>query len=123
MLGLEANTPGSLCSVLLLDETGSRLLRGGAPSLPAAYNDAIHGISTGPRVGSCGTAAHLDCQIIVPDIATDPLWADFRDLALSHGLRACWSTPVHSDAGTVIGTFAIYYREPRLPSTEETPDH
>ena len=119
MLGLEANTPGSLCSVLLLDETGSRLLRGGAPSLPAAYNDAIHGISTGPRVGSCGTAAHLDRQIIVPDIATDPLWADFRDLALSHGLRACWSTPVHSDAGTVIGTFAIYYRQPRLPSTEE----
>jgi PAS domain S-box-containing protein len=118
MRGLEANTPGALCSVLLLDDTGRRLLRGSAPSLPAAYNDAIHGIAIGPRVGSCGTAAHLDRQIIVPDIATDPLWADFRDLALAHGLRACWSTPVHSDAGKVLGTFAIYYREPRLPSTE-----
>ena len=119
MLGLEANTPGSICSVLLLDDTGTHLLRGGAPSLPPAYNDAIHGIAIGPRVGSCGTAAHLDRQIIVPDIATDPLWSDFRDLALAHGLRACWSTPVHSDAGKVLGTFAIYYREPRLPSTEE----
>ncbi|MCC6989790.1 MAG: PAS domain S-box protein, partial [Acidobacteria bacterium] len=119
MRGLEANAPGSLCSVLLLDETGTRLQRGGAPSLPAAFNDAVHGIPIGPRVGSCGTAAHLDRQIIVPDIATDPLWTDFRDLALAHDLRACWSTPVHSDAGKVLGTFAIYYREPRLPSTEE----
>ena len=119
MRGLEANAPGALCSVLLLDDAGRHLQRGAAPSLPAAFNDAVHGIAIGPRVGSCGTAAHLDRQIIVPDIATDPLWADFRELALAHGLRACWSTPVHSDAGAVLGTFAIYYRQPRLPSTEE----
>lgn len=119
MRGLEANAPGSICSVLLLDDTGTRLMHGGAPSLPPAYNHAVHGISIGPRVGSCGTAAHFDRQIIVPDIATDPLWSDVRDVALAHGLRACWSTPVHSDAGKVMGTFAIYYREPRLPRTEE----
>ena len=114
MRDLEAYAPGALCSVLLVDAAG-RLRAGAAPSLPAAYCAAIDGIVIGPQVGSCGTAAHDDRQVIVEDIATDPLWADFRPLALDHGLRACWSTPIHSDLGTVIGTFAIYYRQPRRP--------
>jgi PAS domain S-box-containing protein len=119
MTGLEAQAPGALCSVLLVDETGRRLRRGAAPSLPAIYSQAIDGIGIGPRVGSCGTAASLDRQVIVADIATDPLWQDYRSLALSHDLRACWSTPIHAESGTVLGTFAVYYHQPRHPSADE----
>jgi C4-dicarboxylate-specific signal transduction histidine kinase len=80
---------------------------------------AIDGIVIGPSVGSCGTAAYRREPVVVSDIATDPLWADFRDLALGHGLRACWSTPILSSEGRVMGTFAIYYREPRTPTPHE----
>jgi PAS domain S-box-containing protein len=106
-----------LASVLLLD--GNRLRHGGAPSLPKAYTDAIDGIAIGPSVGSCGTAAHRGEQVIVKDIATDPLWADYRDAALPHSLRACWSTPIFSSQGNVIATFAMYYRRPRSPSPHD----
>ncbi|RYF38050.1 MAG: GAF domain-containing protein, partial [Comamonadaceae bacterium] len=82
-----------LCSILLLDEDGKHLRHGAAPSLPDAYNAAIDGIAIGPAVGSCGTAAHFGHSIYVTDIARDPLWVNFKDLALQHGLRACWSTP------------------------------
>ena len=92
---------------------------GAAPNLPKAYNDAIDGLVIGNSVGSCGTAAYRAEQVIVSDIATDPLWADFRELALAHSLRACWSTPIFSSEGKVIGTFAMYYREPRSPSPRE----
>ena len=81
--------------------------------------EAIDGIVIGPCVGSCGTAAYRREPVVVSDIATDPLWADFRDLALGHGLRACWSTPILSSEGRVLGTFAIYYREPRTPTPHE----
>ena len=106
-------------SILLLDSNGKQLWHGGAPSLPKAYNEAISGIVIGPSVGSCGTAAYLGKQVIVCDIASDPLWADFRELALAHSLRACWSTPIFSAEGKVIGTFAMYYREPRTPSQRD----
>ena len=113
----EAQSDGSfLASILLLDEDGRHLRHGAAPSLPADYNAAIDGIEIGPNVGSCGTAAHFGHAIVVTDIARDPLWADFSELALGHGLRACWSTPFHSREGTVLGTLALYYREPRGPS-------
>ena len=82
------------------------------PSLPDDYNRAIDGAPIGPRVGSCGTAAYTGRPVVVSDIATDPLWADFKDLALAADLRACWSTPILSKRGDVLGTFAIYYREP-----------
>jgi GAF domain-containing protein len=108
-----------LTSILLLDENGERLLHGAAPSLSKAYCDAIHGIEIGPEVGSCGTAAFVGHSIYVTDIASDPLWADFKDLALAHDLRACWSTPIFNRAGGLIGTFAIYYRTPRAPLAEE----
>ena len=119
MRGLEEYNPGTLCSVLLLDADGIHLRHGAAPSLPPAYNRLIDGVAIGPAVGSCGTAAYANRQVIVTDIATDPLWADYRDLALSHGLLACWSTPIPSSAGKVLGTFAIYYREPRTPTPAE----
>ncbi len=110
---------GSLSSILLLDPKTNRLRHGAAPSLPITYTEAIDGLVIGPCVGSCGTAAYRAEQMIVADIATDPLWADYRDLALGHGLRACWSTPILSSTGKVLGTFAIYYREPRSPTPHE----
>jgi PAS domain S-box-containing protein len=106
-----------ISSVLLLD--GDRLRHGGAPSLPNSYNDAINGLVIGPSEGSCGTAAYRGETVIVSDIVTDPLWAKYRDLALSHSLRACWSTPILSSENKVLGTFAMYYREPRSPTSED----
>jgi len=111
---VEEQADGVLASMLLLD--GDRLRHGGAPSLPKAYADAINGIVIGPLAGSCGTAAYRGEPVIVEDIATDPLWADYRDLALPHSLRACWSTPVFSSQGKVIATFAMYFRESRRPT-------
>jgi PAS domain S-box-containing protein len=116
---VEEQSSGVLASILLMDPNGKQLRHGGAPNLPKAYTQAIDGAFIGPAVGSCGTAAHRAEQVIVSDIATDPLWADFRDLALAHSLRACWSTPIFSSEGRVIGTFAMYYREPRSPSPLE----
>ncbi len=110
---------GCQCSILLLDPKTRQLRHGAAPSLPAAYSNAIDGAVIGPAAGSCGTAAYRRELVVVTDIATDPLWADYRDLALAHGLRACWSTPILSSKGEVLGTFATYYREPRRPTAEE----
>ncbi|MDP2028833.1 MAG: PAS domain S-box protein [Thiobacillus sp.] len=112
--GIEALEPDMLTAILLLDD-GIHLRHGAAASLPETYVRAIDGIAIGEGAGSCGTAAWRREQVAVEDIATDPLCADRRDLALSHGLRACWSTPIlHSD-GTVLGTFAVYYRDRRQP--------
>jgi signal transduction histidine kinase len=116
---VEELASGSLSSILLFDPHASRLRHGAAPSLPGPYTQAIDGIAVGPCVGSCGTAAYRREPVVVSDIAIDPLWADFRGLALGHGLRACWSTPILSSEGRVLGTFAIYYREPRTPTAHE----
>src|SRR5580658_902701 len=115
---IEKQHSGLLCSVLLLDADGRTLRHGAGPSLPREYIRVIDGIQIGPSVGSCGTAAYRRQPVIVSDIASDPLWADYRDLALAHGLRACWSTPIASQDGGILGTFAIYYREPRIPDQE-----
>jgi PAS domain S-box-containing protein len=114
---VEEPAKGVLASILLLD--GDRLRHGGAPSLPKVYTDAINGALIGPSAGSCGTAAYRGEPVIVEDIATDPLWADYRDLALPHSLCACWSTPVFSSQGKVIATFAMYYRERRRPTQRD----
>src|SRR5438309_2027485 len=114
---VEEQAQGALASVLLVQN--GRLMHGGSPSLPKAYTAAVDGIAIGPTVGSCGTAAYRGEQVIVSDIATDPLWANYREIPLSHSLRACWSTPIFSPEGSVIGTFGIYYREPRSPSQRE----
>src|SRR5713101_2255309 len=116
---VEEQSSGVLASTLLMDPNGKQLRHGAAPNLPKTYTEAIDGTFIGPAVGSCGTAAYRAEQVIVSDIAADPLWADFRELALAHSLRACWSTPIFSSEGKVIGTFAMYYREPRSPSPLE----
>jgi PAS domain S-box-containing protein len=115
---IEKHHSGLLCSVLLLDADGKTLRHGASPSLPREYSQAIDGTQIGPCVGSCGTAAYRREPVIVSDIATDPLWAAYRHLALTHGLQACWSTPIASQDGGILGTFAIYYREPRTPDEE-----
>jgi PAS domain S-box-containing protein len=114
-LKIEERSPGLLCSVLLLDSDGTTLREGAAPSLPTSYRTAIDGMKIGPLAGSCGTAAYRQQPVVVTDVASDPLWADCKQLALPHGLRACWSMPVTSHDGAVLGTFACYYREPRAP--------
>ncbi|TAF87378.1 MAG: diguanylate cyclase, partial [Curvibacter sp.] len=119
ILRYETIFPGILGSVLLMDEEGQHLMQGASPSLPTAYSEAIHGMPIGPQVGSCGTAAYTAREVLVSDIANDPRWADYKTLALSHGLRACWSVPIRSTKGKVIGTFANYYRVARMPSDSE----
>ncbi|MCS6858937.1 MAG: PAS domain S-box protein [Abditibacteriales bacterium] len=116
---IEEQVKGMFCSILLLDEDGMHLRHGAAPSLPEDYSRAVDGVAIGPNVGSCGTAAYLSQTVIVADIATDPLWANFRDLALGYGLRACWSTPIFSSSGKTLGTFAMYYTVPRKPSLRD----
>ena len=115
---IESQSAGLVCSVLLLDED-NRLRQGAAPGLPEAYNRAIDGVLIGPKTGSCGTAAYRRQAVVVTDILQDPLWDDYRTLAVEHGLRACWSTPFFSRQGRVLGTFAMYYRTPRAPSLPE----
>ncbi|MFJ9054783.1 SpoIIE family protein phosphatase [Streptomyces sp. NPDC102409] len=112
---IEDLSPGVLVSVLLADEDGLHLRHGTAPSLPGFYNQAIDGIATGDGIGSCGTAAHRRQRVIVTDIATDPYWDDFRDLAERADLAACWSTPILARDGQLLGTFAMYHRVPRAP--------
>lgn len=106
-------------SILLLDRDGKHLLHGAAPSLPKDYCAAIDGIAIGPSAGSCGTAAYAGHAIFVTDIATDPLWDDFRELAFAHDLRSCWSTPIRSEDDQMLGTFAIYHSVARAPTEEE----
>ena len=115
-LAEEQTGDGMLASILLLSEDGQHLHLGGAPSLPDEYNAAIENLEIGEGQGSCGTAAATGQPVFVTDISTDPLWTDFRDLALSHGLASCWSVPIKAGDGSVLGTFANYYREPREPS-------
>jgi diguanylate cyclase (GGDEF)-like protein/PAS domain S-box-containing protein len=115
----EDQISGARCSILLLDPVRQRLCQGAGPNLPPAYIQAIDGLHIGPEVGSCGTAAHRRSSVVVSDIANDPLWASWRDVALEHGLRACWSKPILSRSGDVLGTFGFYYDEPRAPTQSE----
>lgn len=111
------STSRALVSILML--RGDRVYHGAAPSLPEAYRRAIDGRQIGPAAGTCGTAAYHRTEVITEDIATDPRWVPYRAFALAHGLRACWSTPVLASDGTVLGTFALYYREPRRPDAQD----
>lgn len=115
----EAHAPDMLGSILLLDEDGVHIRHGAAPSLPPAYTAAVNGLEIGPGVGSCGTAAYRKQAVFVEDIATDPLWTDYKSVALAHGLRACWSTPILDAEQRVLGTFAMYYPQPGLPQPED----
>jgi PAS domain S-box-containing protein len=115
----ERMAPGMRGSVLLLDEDGVTLRHGAAPNLPEAYCRLIDGERIGPVAGSCGTAAYRGERVIVRDIATDPLWAVYKQAALPFGLAACWSTPIVDSDGRVLGTFAMYYGEPREPTAAD----
>ncbi|MEP6780443.1 MAG: ATP-binding protein [Gemmatimonadaceae bacterium] len=116
---IEDAAPEMLGAVMLVDETGTRILTGAAPSLPAEYSIAVNGLSIGPSAGSCGTAAWRRARVIVNDIAADPLWVDYKQLALRHGLLACWSTPIVASDGRVLGSFAVYYKTARSPEPSE----
>jgi len=118
LLEIEAQSDSFILTSILLRD-GQKLRHGAAPTLPDAYCAAIDGVEWGPCAGSCGTATYFGRPIYVTDIATDPLWADYKDLALQHGLRACWSTPIFDDERNVIGTFAIYHLTPGAPTNEE----
>jgi PAS domain S-box-containing protein len=117
---VEAQFAGLLCSVLLLDEDGQHARHGAAPSFPKPYTDAIDGLCIGPRAGSCGTAMYRREPVVVTDILQDPLWEPYRAVAEPYGFRACWSTPILAHSGKALGSFAMYYREPRSPSPAET---
>ncbi len=116
---IEGLAPGTLCSILLLDEAGQHLSHGSAPSLPKEYMQAVDGLAIGPCAGSCGTAAYRVETVIVEDTELDPLWVDYRDLARMYGLRACWSVPIRDSSGRVLGTFALYDHQPRRPSDQD----
>ncbi len=116
---MESQLKGIVGSILLLDETGTRLRHAAGPSLPESYAKAIEGMRIGPKAGSCGTAAYRREAVFVSDVMTDPLWEDYRGVAAAHGLRSCWSTPILSHQGAAVGTFAMYAREPREPTEAE----
>ncbi len=116
----ESQSPGALCAVTLVSADGKQLHSGVGPSLPPSFIQALEGIPTGPRAGSCGTAVYRREQIITADIGSDPLWDDYREWMINQqGLRACWSTPIISLQGQVFGTFAMYFREPRQPTAHD----
>ena len=115
---IEELVPDTLASILVVDETGTRLRHAASATLPRAYTRAIDGAQIGPAAGSCGTAAYRRDAVFVTDIETDPLWEDYRAIARPFGLRACWSSPILANDGHVLGTFAMYYRTPRRPEPE-----
>lgn len=119
VVAIEKLSGDMLGSVLLLSGDGLHLKHGVAPNLPPGYWSAIDGLKIGAAAGSCGTAMYSGQQVIVADIATDPLWRNYKRLALRHGLRACWSTPIVSPRGEVLGAFALYYRAARQPGHHE----
>jgi PAS domain S-box-containing protein len=120
VLLMEEQAEGLRCSILLLNRDGKHVRHGAAPNLPEAYVKAVDGAPIGPRNGSCGTAMFTRRPVIVTDVLTDPLWADYRELAQICGLRACWSSPILSSQGDVLGSFAMYRQETRGPQPEET---
>lgn len=116
---VERGNPDSLCSILLLDSEGKHLGLGAAPSLPDFYNAAIDGVAIGMGVGSCGTAAASGSRVVVEDIQQHPYWVPYKELAAKANLASCWSQPIISESGKVLGTFAIYHRQPHAPSAED----
>ncbi|CDG83756.1 ATP-binding protein [Janthinobacterium agaricidamnosum] len=118
MLLIEGQSAGVYCSILLLDEDGQHMHSLSGPSLPPQYMAALEGAEIGPSVGSCGTAMFRKQAVVVSDIMQDPLWAPYRQLAQPFGLRACWSRPI-MDQDTVLGSFAMYYRDVRSPTPDE----
>ena len=118
-LSIEDAAPGCCCAIMLIDDNGTNICTGAAPNLPSEFTKAIDGAPIGMAGGSCSTAIWRRERVVVSDIANDPLWVDYRDLALNHQLRACWSTPIIGGDGAVLGSFAVYYRTVREPQSAE----
>jgi PAS domain S-box-containing protein len=118
-LNYEMVVDKTYCSVLLLDDEGTHVHHGAAPSLPAEYIKAIDGLVIGDFAGSCGTAAYKKEKIIVSDISTSPLWSEYKDTASKFGLKACWSVPILNIDNKPLATFAVYYKECKTPSEED----
>lgn len=116
MLLIESQAPPVLCTIMLVAEDGVTMQAVSAPSMPADYMASIDGLASGPGVGSCGTAIFRKQNVVVSDIMTDPLWAPYKEIPARFGLRACWATPIMASPNTVLGSFAMYYREPRSPT-------
>jgi PAS domain S-box-containing protein len=114
--GLEQIFPGMLCSVLTLDEDGATMRHLSAPKLPRGFTEKVDGLQIGPKTGSCGTAMFTKNTVIVSDISTDPLWADFRELASAYDINACWSFPIQTAQNEVLATIATYYRHAASPT-------
>ncbi len=112
---VEAKNPGQMCSILIVDESGERISVGAGPSFPDEYNAAVEGLQIGPTVGSCGTAAYWNVPVVVENIQEDPLWRNLREAAAIAGVSACWSQPITTTAGEVLGAMALYSREPSAP--------
>jgi GAF domain-containing protein len=110
---------GLRCSVLFLSPDRRHLVHGLAPSLPPDYSRAVEGLEIGPLAGSCGAAAHLGQRVIVRDVLEHPNWAPYREHARRANIRACWSEPIRASDGEILGTFAMYYSEPRVPEPFE----
>lgn len=117
--GVEQQHPDMICSIMLLEPDGRHLVSGHAGSLPAAFSAFIERLAIGPQIGSCGAAAFLGERVVAQDVATHPNWGPFRDLARSNGIGACWSQPIRNAAGAILGTFAIYHREPHDPDAHD----
>ena len=115
---IEAQSSAIICSIMVASDDGRTLNCASGGRLPAEYAAALKGIPVGPDTGSCGTAAALKQRVITSDIATDPKWQGYAELANRNGLYACWSQPVLDSQGEVLGTFAIYYNEPSEPTEE-----
>ena len=116
---MQFEEPTSFCSILLLDNEEKHLLMGAAPSLPDFYNEAINGLEIGEGVGSCGTAAYLKTRVIVEDIMSHKYWKPYKELAQKAGLASCWSEPIISSIGKVLGTFAIYHSKAAIPNSSD----
>ena len=119
VLGVQAWYPEVLCSILLLSEDGKHMELGAAPDMPDFFNEAIAGLEIGPDVGTCGSAMYLNEQVVTADISTDPRWEGYRELASQAGLGSCWSDPIRSGDGKVLGSFAIYHFGPQAPEERD----
>jgi PAS domain S-box-containing protein len=118
---VEQSASGCCCSILLIDPSGSKIQQAIAPSLPSSYRDRFPGTPVDREGGPCTQAARRKTQVVVSDVAADRQWDAYgwRVATLAHGLKACWSTPIMASNDLVLGTFAIYWREPHFPTEQD----
>src|ERR1700732_442431 len=116
---VESHREGMLCSVWLLDQDHLHMRAIAAPTLPESYVAALDGFAVGPQGGSCGAAVNQRKPVFVSDVLTDPILEQVRDIIAAHGIRACWSAPIISRQGEILGTFAFYFRSVRSPSPKD----